>query len=97
LKPQIKFRGIDIAYKLGTEFLGIHINESVKCDGHIKYLCSKLSKSYYVINCLKDIMSSHVVRSIYFAYVHAHLRYGVIFWGGDPENISAFKLQKRGI
>jgi hypothetical protein len=25
------------------------------------------------------------------------LRYGVIFWGGDPENISAFKLQKRGI
>jgi hypothetical protein len=67
LKPQIKFDGIDITYnKLGTTFLGIHINENMKWDGHIKYLRSKLSKSYYVINSFKDVTSSHVI-SIYFA------------------------------
>jgi hypothetical protein len=72
LKPQIKFDGVDIAYKLGTKFLGIHINENMKWDGNIKYLCSKLNKIYYVINSLKDIMSSHDIRSTYFAYFHAY-------------------------
>jgi hypothetical protein len=79
LKPQIKFEGIDTAYKLGTKFLGVCINENVKWDGHIKYLYSKLTKSYCMINSLKDIMSSHVIRSIYFTYLLAYLRYGVIF------------------
>jgi hypothetical protein len=94
LKPQIKFQGTDIANKLGTKFLSIHINDNVKWDVHIKYLCPKLSKSYYVINSLKDITSSHVIRSTHFTYFQAHLRYGVIFWDSDPKSKSIFKLQK---
>jgi hypothetical protein len=53
LKPQIKFEGIDTEYKLGTQFLSIRINGNEKWDGHIKYLCSKLSRSYYVITLLR--------------------------------------------
>jgi hypothetical protein len=50
-----------------------------------------------VVNSLKDITSSHVIRSTYFVYFHAHLRYGVIFWGGDPESKGIFKVQQRVI
>jgi hypothetical protein len=49
----------------------------------------------YMIKSLKDVTSPHVIRSTYFAYIHAHLRYGLIFWGGDTNSESVFKLQKR--
>jgi hypothetical protein len=97
LKPQIKFDDVDIAYKFRAKLLGIHINENMKWDGHIKYLHSKLCKSYYVINSLKDITSSCVIKSIYYVYFHAHVRYGVVFWGGNPESKGICKLQKRMI
>jgi hypothetical protein len=40
-------------------------------------------------------MSPLVIRCIYFAHVYAHLKYGLIFWGGDSKSKTIFKLQKR--
>jgi hypothetical protein len=97
LKPQIKFDSLDIAYKSETKFLGIHISESKKWDAHTKSLSSKLSKICYMIRSLKGVTSSHIIRNIYFAYFHAHLRYGVIFWGGGTESENIFKLLKQVI
>jgi hypothetical protein len=36
-------------------------------------------------------------QNIYFAYFHTHLKYGLIFWGGDSKSKTIFKLQKRVI
>ena len=38
-----------------------------------------------------------MLRNIYFAYFQSHLRYGIIFWGGDSESKTAYKVQKRVI
>jgi hypothetical protein len=97
LKPQIKFDSLDIAYKSETKFLGIHISENMKWDALAKSLSSNLSKICYMIRALKDVTSPQIIRSIYFAYFHTHLRYGVIFWGGGTESESIFKLQKQVI
>jgi hypothetical protein len=97
LKPQIKFHNIDINYELEIKFLGVHIRGNMKWDGHIKYLSSKLSKSYYVITSLKDLRSLQVIRGKYFVYFHVHMRYGLVLWGGDPNSNGIFKLQKRVI
>jgi hypothetical protein len=48
-----------------------------------------------MIRSLRDTMSPLVIRSIYFAHVYAHLKYGLIFWGGDSKSKTIFKLQKR--
>jgi hypothetical protein len=50
-----------------------------------------------MIKSLKDVTSPHVTRSIYFAYFHAHLRYGLFFWDGNSKSAITriFKLQKR--
>jgi hypothetical protein len=32
---------------------------------------------------------------MYFACFHVHLRYSLTLWGGDPENIRIFHLQKK--
>jgi hypothetical protein len=36
--PHVIFEGTDIPYNNVTKFLGIHINENIKCKNHIKYL-----------------------------------------------------------
>jgi len=42
-------------------------------------------------------MSPYDLRTMHFACFHVHLRYGVILWGGDPESIRIFQLQKKVI
>jgi hypothetical protein len=32
---------------------------------------------------------------MYFANLHSHLRYGILFWGGDGTSKKIFKLQKK--
>jgi len=89
--PHVIFEGRDIPYDTETKFLGIYINENMKWNNHIKYLSSKLNTSY-TINSLKNVMSPYVLRAMYFACFHVHLRYGLTLWGGDPESIRIFQL-----
>jgi hypothetical protein len=48
-----------------------------------------------MISSLKNVMSAHVLRTMYFACFHVHERYSVTLWGGDPESIKIFRLQKK--
>jgi hypothetical protein len=95
--PQVIFEGRDIPYDTETKFLGVYINENMKRNSHIKYLSSKLNTSSYVINSLKNVMSPYVLRTIYFSCFHVLVRYGLTLWGGDPESIRIFRLQKKVI
>jgi hypothetical protein len=38
--------------------------------------------------------SVNILKSIYFANFNSHLRYAILFWGGDGESKIMFKLQK---
>jgi hypothetical protein len=48
-----------------------------------------------MIKSLRDVTSRLVIRSVYFAHCHAHLKYGLVFWGGNLKGKTIFKLQKR--
>jgi hypothetical protein len=74
VEPQAKF-----AYKTNTKFLGICISENMKCDESVKLLSNKFSKFSYMMQHLKDVTSTDVIRGIYSAQFHAHLRYSLIF------------------
>jgi hypothetical protein len=71
------------------------MDENMRRDVHIKYVSSKHSGSYYVIQYLKDVMSPYTIWSIYFAHFYCHLRYGLLLWGDDSESESIFGLKKR--
>jgi len=93
--PHVIFEGRDIPYNTETKFLGIYINEKKKWHSDIKYLSSKRNTSYCMISSLKNVMSPYVLRTTYFACFRVHLRYGLTLWGGDPECIRIFRLQKK--
>jgi hypothetical protein len=86
---------MDIKYKNDTKFLGLYLTEDLKWDVHIKPVSDILNKSYYIKQSLKTVTSISTLRRIYFANFHSHLRYGILFWGGDPQSIKIFKLQKK--
>jgi hypothetical protein len=44
---------------------------------------------------LKTVTSTNTLRSIFFANFHSHLRYSILFWGGDSQSTKVFKLQKK--
>jgi len=67
----------------------------MKWNNHIKFLSSKLNKTYYMISSLKNLMSPYVLRTMYFACFHVHLRYGLTLWHGDPESIRILRLRKK--
>jgi len=62
---------------------------------HVKYVCNILNKNYYTIHSLKNLISINALRGIYYAKFHSHLRYGILFWGGDSQGIKVFKMQKK--
>jgi hypothetical protein len=44
---------------------------------------------------MKPFMSTDVMKSIYYAYVHSILAYGIIFWGNSCFTDTIFRIQKR--
>jgi hypothetical protein len=43
-----------------------------------------LSRACYAVGSMSHIHSTDTLRSIYFAYFHSILKYGIIFWGNLP-------------
>jgi hypothetical protein len=62
-----------------TKFLGLIIDNTLSRKDHIAALTSKLNKACYAIRTIKPFMSSDILRTIYFSYVHSVMSYGIIF------------------
>jgi hypothetical protein len=85
---------MDIKYTNETTFLVLYLTEDVKWDVYIKHVCNILNKNYYVIQSL-NVTDINTLRSTHFANFYSHLRYGILFRGGDSQSAKVFKLQKK--
>ena len=81
--PHISLEPKVVPYNITIKFLGLHINENLKWNDHIKHLWTKLSTSYYMIASLQKITNQDTLWTVYFGCFHTILRYGLKLWGGD--------------
>jgi len=81
------------------KLLGILLDEYLSFDSHIAQLCSKISKSLFIINRVKNFLPKDALLSLYFALVHSHLSYCTTIYGSaTPTSLSKlFKIQKKAI
>ena len=79
------------------KFLGLTINDSMTWKTHIDDILPKLSSACFAIRTVKPYVSHQTLKAIYYAYFHAIMSYGVIFWGQSPDSLKVFLLQKRVI
>ena len=95
--PTINIGNKTITHTDSTKFLGLWLDQNLKWLTHIQILTRKLGKICFALRIVRQSLSLESVRSLYFAYFHSALMYGIIFWGNSPQAIQVFKLQKKAI
>ncbi len=63
------------------KLLGVLLDENLSFKAHIDMLCSKISKSLFCINRVKNFVDESSLRKLYFSMVHSHLSYGINVYG----------------
>ena len=79
------------------KFLGIYIDEKLSWKRHISQICSKMARSIFFINKVKNILPTSALKILYYSLVHCHIIYGIMVWGGAQTINKIFILQKRAI
>jgi hypothetical protein len=63
------------------KFLGIWLDQHLSWKYHIEKLCNKLNSSLYMLNQVKYILPTHILRILFNSYMQSHLYYGLSLWG----------------
>jgi hypothetical protein len=77
---------ITLAYKhintsTNIKFLGLTIDDKLSWKGHIRNVLKTMSSACYAIRNTTLLMAEETLRTVYFAYAHSILSYGIILWG----------------
>jgi hypothetical protein len=80
-----------------TKFLGITIQNTLSRNTHLDHLTTKLSTASYAIRTIKPFTSVNTLITVYHAYSHSLMSYGLILWGSSSYSINIFRLQKKAI
>ena len=75
--------------------MGLIIDETLSWNQHIDHVTTKLCSACYALRNLKYFVPQSTLRTIYYAYIHSILSYGLIFWGRSSNAKKLFILQKK--
>jgi hypothetical protein len=69
-----------------TNFHGLHIDNHLNWKNHIDQMVPKLSGACYTVRLMFHISNITTLKSIYFAYFHSIIKYGIIFWDNSSNS-----------
>ena len=83
-----------------TQFLGVTLDELLTWNTHIDNICTKISKSIFLLKQTKHMLPKHSLKLLYHCYTQSIINYGLLLWG-PMCNKCMFKkvlqLQKKAI
>jgi hypothetical protein len=62
-----------------TKFLGLQMDSHLNWKTHVDELIPELSAACYAVGSLLHISNTDMLRSVYYAYFHSLMKYGIIF------------------
>ena len=77
---EVKFSGYSLTKSEQTKYLGIFVDENLKWDAHIKYICNKLSHISGIFYKMRRLNSQDALIVLYYGLVQNHLTYGLLAW-----------------
>ena len=77
----LKFGSECISQAPQVKFLVLHIDENLTWSQHSKNVLTKLSKSTYYLNSVKNILPRKCMKQLYNSFVSCYLIYGINIWG----------------
>jgi hypothetical protein len=93
----IMFGGDLVRVEREGKFVGFQLDNKLKFDSHIHSVCSKLSKSIWIIYRLKNNVPHEILANLYYTFIYPYLLYCNLVWGGTfPGHLQPlFLLQKK--
>ena len=82
----ITINGHDLICKTEGKFLGIILDNKMKFNQHIRYICNKISKTTGIIYKLKDLLPKHCLFSLYYSFILPYMTYCNLTWGGTYDS-----------
>lgn len=79
------------------KFLGALVQSNLKWQHHIAKVAASVAKGVFMIRALRLNVTTDVLISVYYAYIHSFMNYGVSLWGNSSQSKQIFILQKRAI
>jgi exonuclease III len=77
------------------KFLGIQLDNHLTYKEHLDYLCHKLSSLCFQMRKLANLLNINGLKTIYYAYYHSTIKYGIIHWGNSTDINKVFLIQKK--
>jgi len=65
---------------VNTKFLSLQIENHINWKNHIEQMVPELHGAYYAIRSIVHISNINNLKSIYCAYFHSVIKYGITFW-----------------
>ena len=95
--PRLKRAGSNIEFIDNFNFLGITINKHLNWTKHnMDILFAKIAKTVGILNTLKHVLPTNILKMLYNSLILCHLNYGILLWGAQHNaNDKIHKLQKK--
>ena len=77
------------------KLVGIHIDENLKWQHHIKKIANKIAGATYCLNKASKELSNENKKLLYSGLIHSHLVYGLPIWGAATKGRLDTLLTKR--
>ena len=78
-----------------TKFLGLQLDNHINCKNHIEEVIPKLCGACYAIMSVVLISNINTCKSIYYAYFHSFIKYGIICWGNSSNSGKIFTVENK--
>ena len=97
--PVLKMDNTEIKRDSVTKFLGIFIDENLTWKPQIANTLTKIFKIIGIFYRSRNLISKHLLKQLYFSFIHSYLNYGNIAWGSTCRTnlISLYRSQKHAI
>jgi hypothetical protein len=80
---------------VNTEFFGLQIYNHINWKNCIEEIIPKFSAACDAIRSMVWFSNINTLKSIYYAYFHSVIKYGIIFWGNFSNNGKISTLQQK--
>ena len=68
-----------------AKYIGLTLDENLSWDAHIDNVCNNLVRYFSIFYNIRDIITIHVARAIYFSCIHSRVKYGMETYGSASE------------
>jgi hypothetical protein len=92
---RIGYREKHIGEAVNTTFLGLQIDNHLNWKDHIEQIIPKLSAACYAVRSTVHISNINTLKSVYCAYFHSIIKYGISICGKSSNGGKIVTLQKK--